>query len=202
MTRVLVLHARLTDGSAPAPLRWQLERLSYAKRLELGRRDERDRRASLAGIALVLAGASRLRGCGVGAGELRFPADGRPTLNGGPWFSVSHGSATVAAALSEDVPLGFDLEDTQSAQPASTTGGRNLARWTATEAVLKAAGRGLREMRDVVLDEALTNGRLAGLDYQITPVRLSAAVVAHLATPTPVTSLLVEDCPIPWTALS
>jgi phosphopantetheinyl transferase len=196
MNHVLVLHARLTDASAPARLRSLLETLPYAKRLELERRDERGRHASLTGIALVLAGASRLRGRDVGTAALRFPADGRPVLDGGPWFSVSHGALTVAAALSEDAPLGFDLEETESAGPAPAAGVRRLVRWTAAEAVLKAAGRGLREVGEVVLDEALTSGRLAGRDYRITPVRLAATVVAHLATPVRVTSLIVEECPI------
>ena len=57
-----------------------------------------------------------------------------------------------------------------------------LQRWTATEAVLKAAGRGLRETRSVELDNLLENGTLAGLRYRLWPVEISTDVVAQLAT--------------------
>jgi phosphopantetheinyl transferase len=162
MTSVLVLHARLRDGPGLESLAPLLERLPYAKRLELARRDAPERRASLAGISLALEGAAMLRGQAAGADALRFPAGGKPSFVAGPFFSISHGAATVAAALSEDVEVGFDLEDFGPGQRDAGDARARLERWTATEAVLKAAGRGLREARAVELEQSLAAGSLAG----------------------------------------
>ena len=105
------------------------------------------RSASLAGLWLALEGAARLRGRAADVASLRFPAGGRPQLAGGPFFSVSHGLTHVAAAVCESLEIGFDLEEAD-AGPGSSHGVREkLQRWTATEAALKAAGRGLREAR-------------------------------------------------------
>ena len=191
MVQVLVLHARLdeslpgTDGSGAAPLATLLERLPYAKRLEIERRDPAGRQASLAGIQLVLEGAELLRGRAMSAASLRFPVDGKPHFVGGPCFSISHSVRHVGVALSEDVEIGFDLEET-GPEPAGGADPRpRLERWTATEAVLKAAGLGLREARAVELDRTLAMGRVAGMSFHLRPLAIAPDVVAHLAAPEP-----------------
>ena len=61
MTDAIILHARLRPPlSCPS---WQeplLQALPYAQRLELERREPEARRASLAGLGLVLVGAARV----------------------------------------------------------------------------------------------------------------------------------------------
>jgi phosphopantetheinyl transferase len=189
------MHARLRAGDVPDDLALLMERLPYAKRLDLERREPGARAAGLAGIWLALEGAARLRGRAVDIVSLRFPADGKPHLECGPHFSISHSPQHVAAAVCESVEIGLDLEDVDPLPGDSSETRQKLQRWTATEAVLKAAGRGLREARWVELDESLATGTLAGVLYRLTPFGISTHVVAHLATPAAIESVeVVESC--------
>jgi len=193
MTLVLVMHARLRVGAVPEYLMLLMERLPYAKRIELERREPGGRSASLAGIWLALEGAARLRGRGLDVASLRFPAGGKPYLEGGPYFSISHSLHHVAAAVCESVEIGFDLEEVGTGPGDSGKGPKKLHRWTATEAILKAAGRGLREARSVELDDSLVTGTLAGERYWLRPVEISTDVVAHVATFAPCESMDVVE---------
>ncbi len=193
------MHARLREGTVPEALALLMARLPYAKRLDLERREPGARSASLAGLWLALEGAARLRGRTADVASLRFPADGRPQLAGGPFFSISHGRTHVAAAVCESLEIGFDLEEAD-AGPGSSHGVREkLQRWTATEAALKAAGRGLREARAVELDALLATATLAGARYWLSPVAIAAGVVAHLAAPAAVESVEVVELGLPAT---
>jgi len=200
MTLVLVIHARLRGDALPEALTRLLERLPYAKRLDLERREPGARSASLAGLWLALEGAARLRGSVVDAALLRFPADGKPYLEGGPCFSISHGPQHVAAAVCESVEIGFDLEEVDAGSGDSLEARQKLPRWTAIEAVLKAAGRGLRETRSVELDNLLENGTLAGVRYRLRPVEISTGVVAHVAALVPLESVQLVEWPVPGLA--
>jgi len=177
-----------------------MARLPYAKRLDLERREPGARGASLAGVWLVLQGAVLLRGRAADVASLRFPADGKPRFDGGPFFSISHGLSHVAAAVCESLEIGFDLEET-GAGPGDSHGVRDtLRRWTAAEAALKAAGRGLREAQAVELDALLATATLAGATYQLSPVVIARHVVAHLAAPAAVESVEVVELALPATA--
>ena len=114
-------------------------------------------------------------------------------MPGGPGFSVSHGGARVGVAISAAGELGFDLEEFDPAANDCAATMARLARWTATEAVLKAAGQGLRDARAVELDESLQVGRVGGASFRLMPVAIADDVVAHLATDAPVTSVRVEE---------
>jgi hypothetical protein len=193
MIHVTVLHARLPAGPCPPALARLLDRLPYAKRLEVARRDPVGIHASLAGIALVLRGVATLRHGPVDADRLQFPAGGKPYLRGGPSFSVSHGATMVGAAICSACEVGFDLEELDPGSRERDAGWAQLARWTATEAVLKAAARGLREARDVELGESLGDGRVGGMSFHLVPVEVAPDVVAHLATDVPVGQVSVEE---------
>lgn len=197
MARVLVLHARMGDDADAAAFATLLARLPYARRLALERRDERDRLLSLAGLWLVLEGASRVLGRPVAASELRFPEGGKPHLATGPPFSVSHGGTRVAAAVSESPEIGLDLEEVGTARAGAPGDRARLARWTATEAVLKAAGRGLRDAQDVELDVSLAAGTLRGTGYRLTSVPIAESVIAHLASRGPVEQVAVVEMELP-----
>jgi phosphopantetheinyl transferase len=191
------MHARLRGGAVPEALALLMERLPYARRLDLERRERGARIASLAGLWLALEGAARLRGRAVDFASLRFPADGKPYLEGGPHFSISHSPQHVAAAVCESVEIGLDLEDVDPVSGDSSEARQRLQRWTATEAVLKAAGRGLRDARSVELDDSLITGTLAGERYWLRPVEISTDVVAHLATSAAIESVEVVDVALP-----
>jgi phosphopantetheinyl transferase len=188
MIQVLVLHATLPEGPCPAGLSLLLARLPYAKRLEIERRGPEAWCASLAGIALALRGVTSMLSAPVDPCQLSFPSGGKPCLPGGPSFSVSHSGSRVGVALCADCEIGFDLE--QFDAPA---GRPRLVRWTATEAVLKAAGRGLRDARDVDLAETLLAGRVGGESFHLVPVEIAREVVAYLATGKPAGRVQVEE---------
>jgi phosphopantetheinyl transferase len=179
MGAVIVLHVALPGQPAAGWMEAWLEALPYAKRLETERREPGARFASLAGIALALVLAGRLSAGPARAGELRFPTPGKPFMPGGPHFSISHTTGLVACAASADLDCGLDVE---AIGADATEGARQrLQRWTATEAVLKAAGLGLREVRDV---EIAADGRSAlarGETFSISELSLAPGLVAHLA---------------------
>jgi phosphopantetheinyl transferase len=176
MDRAVVLTGRVADAPGTV-LEALLEALPYAKRLELEARDAAGRRAGLAGIALALAVLGRLRGSPVRAAELAFPQGGKPALPGGPDFSITHAGDAVGVAAVPSGSVGFDLE------PFLGEAGRaRLERWTATEAVLKAAGRGVRDAAAVELSPALDRARLEGREYWVRAVDAGDAYVARLAT--------------------
>ncbi len=192
MIHVLVLHAALPPGPCPEGLARVLAGLPYAKRLELEGRGAADRCASLAGIALALRGVATLRPGPVGAGALRFPGGGKPFLPGGPSFSVSHAGERAGVALCADGEVGFDLEQLGGQAGDLRASSLRLARWTATEAVLKAAGLGLRQAQQVELGESLHTGRVGGVSFHLSPVEISNDIVACLATVRPAGAVRVE----------
>jgi len=198
MADVLVLHTAIAGAQRSSRAAALLARLPYARRLALERRDHRSRHASLAGIALVLAGAGRLRGSAVSPSQLEFPANLAPRLAGGPWFSVSHSPTRVAVALSRDCRLGLDVEDAAAARAATATFAGTLERWTAIEAALKATGTALAEARDVRLAEDLSGAEVRGVVLCLRALDLGAGCTASLATQEPVGDLTVEQLNDPW----
>lgn len=189
MGAVMVLHAVL-HGAPPAGRAGALlERLPYAYRLELERRDPAARAASLRGLELLCEGVARLRGSPVELPRLRIAAEGKPYLEDGPWFSISHATTRVAVALSEQCELGLDLED-------RAAGGAQLAaldRWTALEAALKAVGAGLRQARAVHLSPDLATAVIGGVTVHTRRVMLGPDAVARLATREPVDDVRVVE---------
>lgn len=190
MTAVMVLHGRLHDQPEAARCDSLLERLPYARRLELERRRPELRRPSLLGIALLGEGVRRLRGSPLDPLRLRFTADGKPYLDEGPCFSISHSATRVAVAIGEADELGLDIEELRPGRLDR----ERLERWTATEATLKACGVGLRRLRDVRLAEDLTRATLDAHAVHLCSVSLATGCVARLATLQPVTSLVVSEC--------
>jgi phosphopantetheinyl transferase len=177
MSEVIVLHAPLDGSFDAARAAFLLARLPYARRLELERRDVAARAASLRALELLMAGIERLRGAVPDLSRLRYPPGGKPALEDGPWFSVSHSAAHVAVAISDACEPGIDVEDL----PCGTDE-QPLARWTAVEATLKAAGSGLRRARDVHVAADLTRARLDGREFLLQRVALAPGCVAHVAT--------------------
>lgn len=191
MCDVLVLHSTLSVNSSAA-VRPLLGALPYAYRLELERRSESARLASLTGIALLLDAAGRIRGEPPDLRGLRAFAGGKPALADGPSFSIAHSATRVAVAVSDCCEPGLDLEDLGSA--GRTT--QELDRWTAIEATLKAMGAGLRDLREVQLDDDLGGSLFRGTRLHLRAVYLVDGCVARLATRTPVSALTVDE--IAW----
>lgn len=198
MTHVLLLHAALAGEGVEPVGTALLAQLPYGRRLELERRDAADRLASLAGVALVLEGVRRLCARPMEIHDLRFPQGGKPSLEGGPHFSVSHSRRRVAVALCESCEVGLDLEVQCAGDDGCGPVAGSLERWTALEAALKSAGAGLRKANDVHLSKDLSVARLAGTLIHLRPLVLAAGCVACLATASPVSNVTIAEIPIPW----
>jgi len=178
MSDVIVLHAALAGQGGPVLEQALLAHLPYAYRLELERRDASARSASLQGLALLAKGILSASGAAFDPSRLRFPAGGKPYLERGPHFSISHSGCRVAVALSEQHELGLDIEDVG-------THGRSrgeLERWTAVEASLKALGAGLRRAAEVCVSADLSTAEIEGAMVHLRPVALAADCIATLAT--------------------
>lgn len=189
MSEVLVLHATLHGGASGTAMAALHEALPYAYRLELERRDEPGRIAGLTGIALLLEAVPRLRGQPADLRCLRVPSGGKPVLDGGPRFSIAHSAMRAAVAVSEHCELGLDLEE----RGAGGRTERELDRWVATEAVLKAMGAGLRQLREVRLDDDLRGAQFGAMRLHLSPVVLAEACVARLASPRALSVVTVEE---------
>ena len=182
MPDVTVLHALLPAALSAPRVALLLAQLPYARRLELESRDPAARDASLLGVELLLEGVRRLRGGTLDLARLSFPQDGKPMLDGGPWFSISHAASRIAVALSDRCDLGIDLEECSAARPDRAA----LQRWTATEATLKAAGLGVRYAREVRIDEQFATAQLRDRVLHLREVDFEPGCVAYLATREPV----------------
>jgi 4'-phosphopantetheinyl transferase len=190
--RVIVLHAELKGHRAARALQGLLEKVPYAKRLELERRSTDGCAASLCGLSLAVEGIGVLTGKRPAVGEFRFPQGGKPFLPGGPSFSISHCDSRVACAVASAGQIGIDLEDLPSSRGVVQDRHR-LQRWTAVEATLKAAGAGLRALSDVKLDEELSLARFDGRDYLLTPTQLDPEVIACVAATVEVAQWTIEQ---------
>ncbi len=180
MTDAIILHASLRLPLASPP--WQeplLQALPYAHRLELERRESAARRASLAGLGLVLLATARMTRQELPPRAFRFPPTGKPRLEGGPCFSLSHSSSQVACIICADTDCGMDLEDVQESADAETV--MKLQRWTATEAALKAAGLGLRAAAQVVLGGSLEFAVVGSERYELQVLQGVPGVIGHVA---------------------
>jgi phosphopantetheinyl transferase len=173
MNRVILYHALLpapVPGGRPAlgPLPHWTGELAYARRTTLPV-DPAARARSLLGIALALRALGQLLGRVVGAAELVFETDRKPRLRASdlhacPDFSIAHAGRHVAVALRGEGCIGLDLEDNGDA--ANPTLGARLSSWIAREAVLKAAGLGLRDSKRVAL-QADGSASLDGRPFQL-----------------------------------
>ena len=86
--------------------------------------------------------------------EFRYNPNGKPYLEGGPYFSISHCKAGIAVAV-DDQPIGIDIEAirhadeelikrTMSSEEQFGMDDRKFTRlWTQKEAVVKAEGTGI-----------------------------------------------------------
>jgi phosphopantetheinyl transferase len=189
MRDVILLHAARARTCDRDSERGLLERLPYAYRLELERRDAAARSASLQGLGLLAAGVLRLRREPLDFARLRVPDRGKPMLEGGPHFSIAHCASRVAIALREPHALGLDLEDLD----AHGRSRHELEEWTAVEATLKVLGLGLRQSREVRLAPDLASAEIAGVAVHIRPVAMAPDCIATLATRAPVGRVVVEE---------
>ena len=164
-SQTLILYHTDLRGEWPASAaRSFAARLPYLRRLAAAA-DDAPTRASLAGVALALRALTRVAGDTVHAGELVFAQGQKPVLApraalvaGDAWrawqpgaagrspsmahpdFSISHAGHWVGCAAVSAGRVGFDVELGEDAR---------ITRWVAQEALLKAAGEGMRALPEV-----------------------------------------------------
>ena len=179
----MLLHAPLPPGAATGWSSSLLAALPYARRLVLEGRPEPRRNHSLAGLALALSTCARLRaGTPPPVSMLAWDAAGKPRFVAGPCFSLSHCDGYVACVAVESVAVGLDIEAVSVADRRD-----EISRWTAIEAVLKAAGSSVRAAAEVEIAPNGLTARLAGDDYRLQEVSgLPSHLLAHVASRSPV----------------
>jgi hypothetical protein len=183
---IIVHHAAVPLGLDGGLLEAWLAVLPRQRRAGLEAQDAVACTASVLGLAL-LASAARERGQAVDWSAVEFPDGEKPRWRGGCDFSIAHAGARAACALAPPgVSVGLDLESRatvtgQSIRLVTSAEERALfdsagldtaSLWTRKEAVLKAAGRGVREVAAVQagIDTAVFEGRrYALLDVSLAP---------------------------------
>ncbi len=193
----ILLHAARVPDSLPegCAARWlallpSAQRRTVARRLAQGGGLD-----SLAGLALLAGCAECRRLPWPPRPPLRQEAGGRPRWPDGPEFSISHAAGYAICALAPPgVAIGVDLEPLDAAAPRQlrlvmSAGERRLLEsgalgaaelWTAKEAVLKAAGAGLRRVREVEIGEGV--GHHAGRRFRLVLQQPGHGLVLAVAT--------------------
>jgi phosphopantetheinyl transferase len=188
--KTILLHAGLSPAVQPRWAEALLQALPYARRLHLERANDAARTASLGGLALALAGALKINASAPRVSGLLLAADQKPRFASGPHFSISHSVDRVACAVCAATDIGLDIESELVA--AQRPGKYGPRQWTAIEATLKAAGRGLRQLADVRLDPHRDGADLAGVHYVLHPLQLTPRTFGHVAAPEPLALEIVE----------
>jgi phosphopantetheinyl transferase len=171
-----------------------LPRLPQRKRESIERlRMATDRNASMLALLLLEAGC-RTHGWGPPLERLDYPPKGKPTLVGGPFFSISHTRGRAGVAICRDRDVGFDLERAHAASTAAlrlTLGsparewlldGRvdPTRLWVSTEAVLKGAGLGVSSA-SLIRFRTPQEATVADRHWHLTNVDLDVSYVGALA---------------------
>lgn len=173
---------------------WMAE-LPAARRAQLQAwPDPRARYRSLLGSRLLREGLLRLGHPASALMRLRYPADGKPTLDLPLEFSLAHCEGQILCALSDTGPVGVDIEALGILTAADFKlyysprerewAGRDPQRfyelWTRKEAVVKAAGTGgLKRLREFEMLGDLAD--YCGTRWHTAPLAVGAAYIAHVA---------------------
>lgn len=203
-----LVHATL--AGTPAQNAWQPELPGDWRRRLARMRSDAARRRTLGGLWLLR---ESLEFAGFPEATLaRLVRDphGRPTLPGGPAFSISHCGPHVACAVTAEAPLGLDVErvrpldvsrfarflSAEEAAAAARDPAAFFAAWTAREATVKAGGRvGLARIARVRVSDGWAE--LDGDRLHLQWPMLGAGLVACLAAPVPLAPAVVRALPPP-----
>lgn len=127
--------------------------------------------------------------------SLQWTDGGKPHFPLGPDFSLTHSRRFAACAVApHGLDIGIDIEPADRARAAAVGLIANAAEqsalddgtlsptglWTAKEAVLKAAGAGLPEIRNVTVRKHRAS--FAGVDYSWRHYRLREGLLLAIAT--------------------
>lgn len=135
--------------------------------------------------------------------DIRFTTSGKPYLEGGPEFSISHSGTMVAIAISTHGPVGIDLEQIQhipiaifrdqftadewvniisSSSPLATF----YQYWTMKEAVLKMWRTSFPKSLSLINLGSEMGGRSGSGKYHLTQIDAWANYICHIASSVPI----------------
>lgn len=206
--RILYSIQPLEKIAAACPARRQaawLAELPPARQRALQRlADPLDRLRSLLALQLLKRGLRALGHTAVEPRGLTFSSRLKPSLPGGPAFSISHSRDLVTCALHPAGRIGIDVEyrrpgaapalgrylsPAEQQQIRTTADFHDL--WARKEAVVKAAGdEGLAAISRVTLGAA--GATLDTANWHLTRLELAADYSAWLATDAPCAAPLIE----------
>lgn len=182
---LILYHTDLRDQWPEPDARALAARLPYRKRLAVSGASEAAR-ASLAGVALALRALARATGRPVEAAELAFGADEKPQLAGGAAdFSIAHSGPYVGCVALRGGQVGLDLEFGSDAR---------LQNWVAREAVVKAAGLGVRALNEVRFTAAGAHCR--GATWHARTLAQFPGAVACTMTSVPLQAVVAAAVPL------
>jgi len=192
----IAIRVRCADvpASLPEPIqaRW-LERLPKPQRRALAARLARGTGLPSLTVLALLAGL--VDTLPLPLERLQWTACGKPRIPQGPQFSLTHSRGFAACAVNtDDSPIGIDLEPAGRVRSAAVAlvadaaERRALAEgrmtptglWTVKEAVLKAAGAGLPEIRGVTVRDDVAS--FAGIDYRWRHIGPGSGLLLAVAT--------------------
>ncbi len=160
-------------------------------------RQPKDQRRALVGRLLLRSGLERLGAGAYAMRSLRYTSYGKPFLEGGPSFNISHSGELVVCALSSEGRVGVDVEalrpialddfaDCMNADQwhdisgAADPSQRFLDYWTMKEGLVKCRGEGL----GLPLDAITAHGErlsLAGETWVTRRLAIDPGYVCHVA---------------------
>jgi phosphopantetheinyl transferase len=137
-------------------------------------------------VALALRALARATGQPVQAAQLVFGADEKPQLAGGAAdFSIAHSGPYVGCAALRGARVGLDLEFGSDAR---------LENWVAREAVVKAAGLGMRAVNEVQFTAAGAHCR--GATWHARTLAQFPGAAACAMTSVPVQAVVASAVPL------
>lgn len=199
----LVLHDHVSRWRDDAAFTADLASLPLVEQARLGRkRRETDKRASTLGKILLRQGLEALGFDPKLLLNLQYTPSGKPYLEVGPSFSITHAEGHVVVALTAEAPrVGVDceleatkaklalddLEETmttaqwQDIHGAVDPSARYLELWTMKESIVKLTGRGLATPLGEI--EGGADGLLTHRDerFRVSRVGLAESLVCHVA---------------------
>ena len=199
---MLVLHTAYDEPLPPDLYAHYRAQLSEAQQRKLDRfRRWEDRQASLLGKMLLVEALAPQGFNHTVLEQLAYGASGKPYVPGANVdFNITHGGGVVACVVSEEGPVGLDVEriaplEYHYYQEQFSTRERTLIEtpqgpdwrcffdfWTRKEALIKAEGSGLQvnlEGLDIAYDDTVAFGEYR---WRLYPISLGQAHTCHLAS--------------------
>ena len=146
----------------------------------------KDQALSLAGLRLVKIGIKEIMGSSFSLGQINFPHQKKPYIDGNIDFNISHSGNIVCCVMSNNISVGIDVEQQREVTPLTMSKfldennhshsqlnkqQRFFNLWTTYEAIIKAANHGsIFNIKEITLEEK--KGCYQNKDWYVYPIDL------------------------------